>query len=144
MGETFINTTVSFYNETVELNGKINELNSKVNELNGTIKSISEKNREELAAQQALYEDTLEPLMDTVKTSAIILAATDYENISVYVAKKARYLISEEGTDAEFKVEKLTVKGKIFQQEDGNFKLLVVEDTSGKLPAIQFDLRKIK
>ena len=140
MGETFINTTVSFYNETVELNGKINELNSKVNELNGTIKSISEKNREELAAQQALYEDTLEPLMDTVKTSAIILAATDYENISVYVAKKARYLISEEGTDAEFKVEKLTVKGKIFQQEDGSFKFLVVEDKNGKIPEIQFEL----
>ena len=140
MGETFINTTVSFYNETVELNGKINELNSKVSELNGTIKSITEKNREDMAAQQAVYEDTMEQLMDVIKTSAIILSATDYENISIYVAGKARYLITEEGTDAEFKVDKLSVKGKIFRQEDGTFKFTVVEDKSGKLPVIQFDL----
>ena len=140
MGENFINTTVSFYNETVELNGKINELNSKVTELNGTIKSIKEKNREDMAAQQAFYEDTMEQLMDAIKTSAIILSATDYEDISVYVAGKARYLITEEGTDAEFKAEKLTVKGKIFRQEDDTFKFTVVEDKSGKLPAIQFDL----
>ncbi len=140
MGENFINTTVSFYNETVELNGKINELNSKVTELNGTIKSIKEKNREDMAAQQAFYEDTMEQLMDAIKTSAIILSATDFEDISVYVAGKARYLITEEGTDAEFKAEKLTVKGKIFRQEDDTFKFTVVEDKSGKLPSIQFDL----
>ena len=32
------------------------------------------------------------------------------------------------------------VKGKIFRQEDDTFKFTVVEDKSGKLPAIQFDL----
>jgi hypothetical protein len=93
-----------------------------------------------MAAQQAFYEDTMEQLMDTIKTSAIILTATGYEDISVYVAGKARYLISEEGTDAEFKVEKLPVKGKIFRQEDGTFKFTVVEDKSGKIPEINFEL----
>ena len=32
------------------------------------------------------------------------------------------------------------LKGKIFRQEDDTFKFTVVEDKSGKLPAIQFDL----
>ena len=78
--------------------------------------------------------------MTLAKTSAIILTAKDYDSIMLYVAGKARYLISEEGADSEFKIDKLTVKGKIFRQEDESFKFVVLEDKSGNLPDIPFEL----
>lgn len=147
MSETFVNTTVSFYNETVELNGKINELDNKVNNLNNEINNlnnkinlINEKNRENLSSQQSFYEDMMENIMTVAKTSAVILRAEDYEKIEVYVAGKARYLITEEGADADFKQDKLTVKGKIFKQEDDTYKFVVSEDKNGNIPEIQFDL----
>ena len=147
MSETFVNTTVSFYNETVELNGKINELDNKVNNLNNEINNlnnkinlINEKNRENLSSQQSFYEDMMENIMTVAKTSAVILRAEDYEKIEVYVAGKARYLITEEGADADFKQDKLTVKGKIFKQEDDTYKFVVSEDKNGNIPEIQFNL----
>lgn len=140
MGENFLNTTVSFYNETVELNGKISELNETINSLNESIKETNAAHQEELTSQQSFYEDTMENLMTLAKTSAIILTAKDYDSIMLYVAGKARYLISEEGADSEFKIDKLTVKGKIFRQEDESFKFVVLEDKSGNLPDIPFEL----
>ena len=140
MGETYINTTVSFYKETVELNGKINELNGKINDLNNKLSEQQDEMALEIKNQKSFYEDTLENLMTVAKTSAIIYSAQDYENITVYVAGKARYLISEGGADAEFKIDKLTVKGKIFQQEDESFKFTVLEDKNGNRPEIPFEL----
>ena len=139
MGETFVNTTVSFYNETVELNGRINDLNEKITKLNKTLDETIAANREELTSQQAFYENTMENLMTLAKTNAIILTAEDYEKISIYVSAKARYLIGENGADAEFKADKVTVKGKIIAQENDTFRFVVAEDKVGNMPAIPFE-----
>ena len=140
MGAAYINTTVSFYKENVELNGKINELNGKVKSLTEEIEGQHERQEQELSAQKSFYIDTMENLMVVAKTSAIILVAEDYENISVYVAGKARYLIDDDGADAELKIDKLAVKGKILRQEDDVFRFEVAEDKNGKRPEIPFEL----
>ena len=57
----------------------------------------------------------------------------------VYVSEKARYLITEEGADAEFKIDKATIKGKIFKEEEGeNFYFVVGEDKNGNQFAVDF------
>jgi hypothetical protein len=72
--------------------------------------------------------------MTLAKTNAVLAFAEDYETMPVYVAGKARYLITDEGADAEFKADK-TVKGKIFRSEDGTFYFDVAVDKEGnKLP----------
>ncbi len=127
MGETFINTTVSLYEETVKLNGKINTLSDELVE-----------SRKQTSDQKAFYETSYETLLGLAKTSAIILFATDYDNMQIYVTGKARYLISEEGADAEFKADK-TIKGKIFRAEDDSFYFVVGEDKDGNRLEVNFD-----
>ena len=68
------------------------------------------------------------------------MSATDYEDIKIYVSGKARYLIGDEGADAEIKIEKLTVKGKIFREEDDSFRFEVSEDKNGNRPEIPFEI----
>ena len=127
MGAAFVNTTASLYNETVQLNEKINSLS---NELTESKKQISD--------QQAFYEQTYETVLSLAKTNAVIMFATDYDNMRVYVTGKARYLITEEGADAEFKADK-TVKGKIFRAEDDSFYFEVGTDKNGETYEVNFD-----
>lgn len=126
MGETFADTTASLYNETVQLNGKIKSLSNELEE--------SRKQKEE---QKALYEQTYETLLSLAKTSAILVSGTDYENLSIYVTPKARYLITEAGADAEFKTDK-AIKGKIFRAEDDSFYFVVGEDKDGNRLEVDF------
>ena len=127
MGAAFVNTTASLYNETVQLNEKINSLS---NELTESKKQISD--------QQAFYEQTYETLLSLAKTNAVIMFATDYDSMRVYVTGKARYLITEEGADAEFKADK-TVKGKIFRAEDDSFYFEVGTDKNDETYEVNFD-----
>jgi len=127
MGAAFADTTGSLYKETVLLNGKIKSLSDELAE-----------SRKQTADQQIFYEQTYENLLSLVKSSAMLVFATDYENMRVYVAAKARYLITEEGTDAEFKATK-TVKGKIFRAEDDSFYFVVADDKEGNKLEVNFD-----
>ena len=92
-----------------------------------------------MAEQKAFYEESYESLMTIAKTSAILISATDYEDMQVYVAGKARYLITEEGADAEFKQDKTTIKGKIFRADDDTFYFSVGEDKAGNLITVDFN-----
>ena len=127
MGAAFADTTASLYNENVLLNGKINSLSNELEESHNQIK-----------IQQESYETAYETLLSLAKTNAVIVFATDYDNMHVYVAGKARYLITEAGADAEFKAEK-TVKGKIFRAEDGSFYFEVGVDKEGNKFQVNFD-----
>ena len=128
MSEAFADTTLAFYNETVDLNSKINSL---TNELSESKRQITE--------QQNFYEQAYENLLTLAKTNAILVFATDYDNMHVYVSGKARYLITEAGADAEFKVENKTIKGKIFRAEDDTFYFVVGEDKAGNRLEVNFD-----
>lgn len=123
MGQTFAEATTSLYTENLSLSNQISSLNEEL-----------EKSRKDIANQRAYYENSYETLMTLAKTNAVLAFAEDYETMPVYVAGKARYLITDEGADAEFKADK-TVKGKIFRSEDGTFYFDVAVDKEGnKLP----------
>ena len=126
MSESFADTTLSLYNETVELNGQINNLSQELAE-----------SKKEIGDQQEFYEQTYETLLSLAKTNAVIVFATDYDHTRVYVTGKARYLITENGADAEFKADK-TVKGKIFRAEDGSFYFEVGSDKNGNRYEVNF------
>ena len=127
MGAAFADTTASFYNETLQLNSKINSLNGELAE-----------SKEQIRIQQEAYEVAYDTLLGLAKTSAVLVFATDYDNMHVYVAGKARYLITETGADAEFKAEK-TIKGKIYRAEDDTFYFEVGTDKNGNRYEVNFD-----
>ena len=126
MSQTFTDTTISLYNETLELNSRINSLNGQLAE-----------SSKQLQDQKAFYEQSYETLLATAKTNAAIVYGTDYDHIIVYVTGKARYLITEQGADAEFKADK-TVKGKIFRAEDDSFYFEVGTDKNGERYEVDF------
>ena len=127
MSQTFADTTISLYNETIQLNGKINSLNSQLAE-----------SSKQLQEQQIFYEQSYETLLTLAKTNAVIVSGKDYEHILIYVTGKARYLITEQGADAEFKADK-TVKGKSFRAEDDSFYFVVGTDKDGNQLEVNFD-----
>jgi hypothetical protein len=65
------------------------------------------------------------------------LCAESLEDISVYIAPKARYLIGDEGLNAEIKVGK-TVKGRIYRNEDDTFRFEAERNKNDEI--ISFDL----
>ena len=133
MGAAFADTTASLYNETVQLYNETVQLNGKIKSLSNELEE-SKKQKEE---QKALYEQTYETLLSLAKTSAILVSGTDYDNLSIYVTPKARYLITEAGADAEFKADK-AIKGKIFRAEDDSFYFVVGEDKEGNRLEVDF------
>ena len=130
MGAAFTNTAVSLYNENVELNGKINSLSGELAE-----------SQKQIKLQQASYEVAYDNLLSLAKTNAVLVYATNYENMRVYIAAKARYLITENGAEAEFKADK-TVKGKIFrdqESEEDSFYFVVGNDKNGNRFEVNFE-----
>ncbi len=130
MGAAFTNTAVSLYNENAELTGKINSLSGELAE-----------SQKQIKLQQASYEVAYDNLLSLAKTNAVLVYATDYENMRVYIAEKARYLITENGADAEFKADK-TVKGKIFrdqESEEDSFYFVVGNDKNGNRFEVNFE-----
>ena len=135
MGEAFVDTTAAFYEETVALNGKINSLNNELTESRRQTEAV----RQSMEYQKSFYEESYESLMLIAKTNAILLTSSSYDDMPVYVSEKARYLITEEGADAEFKIDKATIRGKIFKEEEGeNFYFVVGEDKNGNQFAVDF------
>ncbi len=130
MGVAFTNTAVSLYNENAELTGKINSLSGELAE-----------SQNQIRLQQASYEVAYENLLSLAKTNAVLVYATNYENMRVYIAEKARYLITEDGAEAEFKADK-TVKGKIFrgqESEEDSFYFVVGNDKNGNRFEVNFE-----
>ena len=127
MGATFAETTAKLYKENSELNGKILNLSNELSQ-----------SRKDLADQKGYFESSYESLMSLAKTSALLEFASDYDHMPVYVAGKARYLIGEDGVDAEFKADK-TIKGKILRAEDDSFYFEVASDKDGEKIEVNFE-----
>ena len=127
MGSVFADTTAKLHKENVELNGTIDKLTSAL-----------DQSRKDVAEQKGYFEKSYETLMALAKTSAVLEFASDYEHMPVYVAGKARYLITEEGADAEFKADK-TIKGKIMRTEDDTFYFMVGNDKNGERLEVNFE-----
>ena len=140
MAKTFADTTVALYRETVALYNETVSLNEKISDLNSKIEEEKKAGEEAVKNQKEFYEASYENLMTLAKTNAILITANGYDDMQVYVAGKARYLISEEGADAEFKLDKATIKGKIFRTEadESNFHFVVGNDKEGNVLAVDF------
>ena len=119
MGQSFAATTVSYYEEKNRLE---NEL---------------QKKTEEKQEQKKNYEDALDSVMTLAKTSAVVIQAESIENIQIFVSPKARYLISEEGVEAELKADKV-VRGLIVKNEDESFTFVQSPEKDGSF--LEFDL----
>ena len=81
--------------------------------------------------------------MDFAKTNAVVLQVNAEDDIAIYVAKKARYLIpAEEGLGAEIRTDQ-TVKGRIYREvyegeEDDYFYFVPSLDKDGNPVEIDF------
>jgi len=128
MSDTYMDTTLSYYEEKNILNQKI------------------EEGKQEIARREELYDQIMTTMLAGLKTSALILSASAYEDILIYIGKDARYLITEEGAEGEFKAGKTSVKGIIIHEKDDEitgspiYRFVVAEDKEGNLPEIDFSL----
>lgn len=110
MAEIFVDSSLRVYNEKETMQADYeNQLAAKNAEI-----AAEQKNTE---AQRSAYEAVLESNLATLKTNAIVVNPVSQNDIEVYIVAKARYLIVEEGTKAEIKAGKVTVKGKIFLEK---------------------------
>jgi len=143
MGEAFVDTTISFYEENEKLAGTVETLNNTITKMNKDFETernnMKDNYSTQLKTQKEFYEASVANILTLAKTNAIILTATDYDNILIYVAPKARYLISEEdGSPAELKVGK-GIKGRIYHNVETDFYYFTVDpDKEGNIPEIDF------
>mgnify|MGYP003553836014 FL=1 len=91
------------------------------------------------ASQQALineqkwFESCLEGILSFANTNAIVLKANAQDDIQIYVAKKARYLVKDEdGVGAELRLQK-PIKGRIYKslEKEGAFNFVPNPDKEG-------------
>ena len=83
-------------------------------------------NDEEIAVSLQEFDGlNLKMLFGFCFQSSVILSAESADDIKVYVVPDVRYLITEDGVDAEFKADK-TYKGKIFPDEQ-YFKFILTD-----------------
>ncbi|MBR1639266.1 MAG: hypothetical protein IJ688_07770 [Treponema sp.] len=126
MSDYYLDSALSFYQEKNELNARIDE------------------GLKEIARRQKEYEVILSNMLASVKAPAALLSASDYDDIFVYLMPEERAKVTEEGLAAEFKADKLTVKGLIFASAADEitgmpkFRFKVAEDKDRNLPEIDF------
>lgn len=99
---------------------------------------------ENLNKELEWFEDCLEGILGFAKTNAIVLEMNSSEDISVYIAEKARYLITEEKpAEAEIRAEK-ALRGKIYKEvfddEDDYFYFVPNPDKEGNPVEYDFSL----
>lgn len=137
MGESFLETTANFYEETVYLNNEISGLNKKIDQMNVNFERERVGFKEDLKKQREMYESNFETILLLAKTNAIVTYQEGYDKIDIYVTPQARYLIREEGADAEIRATK-PVKGKIFRDENDDFYFVVGTDKDGNTLEVDF------
>lgn len=137
MSKAFVDTTISFYTETVKLNGTIDGLNNQ-------IKALNTAHENEINNQREIYESTMSNVLALAKTNAIIFEGSTYDDIKIFIAKGARYLLDEvsdeEGRAAEIRIGKVAYKGRIFKAENETFRFEFDVDKDGNLPEVDFSL----
>jgi len=109
MGDLLTQSSFSFAEETNSLKSEIKEYKNQLVEA-----------EENLNKELEWFEDCLEGILGFAKTNAIVLQMNSSEDIAVYIAEKARYLITEEKpAEAEIRTEK-ALRGKIYKDVFGN------------------------
>jgi len=146
MGQVLVTSTEGLVEDKKQLNSQIADRDNQISDYK---KEIIKKN-EEIAnfdkALQTEYEwfgDCLEGILTFANTNAVVLQVNDYDDTAVYVAKKARYLIPQEGgLGAEIRAQKV-IKGRIYREveeedEDDYFYFVPDRDRNGNKIEIDF------
>ena len=132
MGNFFAETTSEFAKENDNLKAEIVDYKEQI--------ATAEKTLDD---EYVWFGDCLEGILDFAKTNAVVLQVNAEDDIAIYVAKKARYLIpAEEGLGAEIRTEQ-TVKGRIYREvyegeEDDYFYFVPSLDKDGNPVEIDF------
>ena len=96
----------------------------------------NEKKEQEFVFDMPSEEEILEQVRAQVPLTKTV---TEYlTEIEVFVAPRARYLITQEGANAEIKSAK-PIKGKIFKTDDGRFVFEFSPDKNGVIPAVNLE-----
>jgi hypothetical protein len=132
MGNFFAETTSEFAKENDNLKAEIVDYKEQI--------ATAEKTLDD---EYVWFGDCLEGILDFAKTNAVVLQVNAEDDIAIYVAKKARYLIpAEEGLGAEIRTDQ-TVKGRIYREvyegeEDDYFYFVPSLDKDGNPVEIDF------
>lgn len=96
----------------------------------------NEKKEQEFVFEMPSEEEILEQVRAQVPLTKTV---TEYlTEIEVFVAPRARYLITQEGANAEIKSAK-PIKGKIFKTDDGRFVFEFSPDKNGVIPDVNLE-----
>ena len=95
------------------------------------------KRRGDLKGIGKRTENMIRTVAKEVTGSAIVTYQDGYDKIDIYVTPQARYLIREEGADAEIRATK-PVKGKIFRDENDDFYFVVGTDKDSNTLEVDF------
>ena len=95
-----------------------------------------DNNEQEFVFEMPSEEEILEQVRSQVPLTKTV---TDYlTEIEIFVAPRAKYLITEEGANAEIKAAK-PIKGKIFQKDEEKFVFETSPDKNGDRPTINLE-----
>ncbi len=134
MGNLFAETTSEFAKENDNLKSELVDYKDQL--------AAAEKT---LIDEYVWFEECLEGILNFARTNAVVLQVNAEDDIAIYVAKKARYLISEEeGLGAEIRTEE-TIKGRIYREvyddaDDDYFYFVPNPDKNGNPVEIDFSL----
>lgn len=113
MGTTFSSVTTNLYQQNENLKNQISGLEKEILE--------NEKYSEQIYTE----------MLTASKANALIYFVNSVDDIQIFIAERARYLVDEsDGLGAEFTIEKKTVKGRIYK-ENNVFRFHINDDLLG-------------
>jgi len=119
MGQTFADTTKDLYNKNAELERQLSETKKQT---------------------EVIYSG----LLTTARSNALVSTVLGENDIQVFIAERARYLVNPEtGVNAEFTVGKTVVKGRVKIDEDGCFRFYMPEDEEGNVQPLPVEVSAV-
>lgn len=145
MGVALADSAAELFRENKNLEEKITGLKDDLSKQQTLLenekkarKTDAQNFENKLQKTQDYYETTLEGIMITAKSNAVILSAESADNIKVFVASKVRDSVTAEGVSGEIKAGKVTVKGTILPVDGNGFLFVPAPDKDGN--PVEFDL----
>ncbi|MCR5435769.1 MAG: hypothetical protein K6E97_01750 [Treponema sp.] len=144
MGQTFVSTLNELNKENLNLKAEIEKLNENITKINQEKEALNQRIAtlgNTYKSRLDIYTDCISELVQYTPFNAVVVTATDKDNITIYVAPKARYLVTENGTPVEI-VGLENVRGKIYPFGQDYFLFMPELDAEGN--PVSFNLSNVK
>lgn len=140
MSETFEDTTISLKNERDDFQKQIEELKKSIQDLKAAHEDELTKRSLEYQKNTIAYTECINEMLNHTEHNAVVVTASSKNAISVYVAPRARYLITE---GAKVEIYGLNVvSGKLIATErSGYYRFAPGVDANGDV--IDFNLKDV-